>query len=96
MFTSELQQMDKSVLVDKQKHHLCSGNGCCVENLQRTMTDRKEGKRDARESVLSAQFDDEDLWFKRKSNHWYYIAILETIWQCINEWIVLNKIISVK
>ena len=32
----------------------------------------------------------------RKLNYWYYIAIFETIWLCAKEWIVLNKIISVR
>ena len=31
-----------------------------------------------------------------KLNYWYYIAILGTIWQYANEWIVLNRITSDK
>ena len=31
-----------------------------------------------------------------KLNDLYYVAILGNIWLCVNEWIVLNRIISVK
>ena len=73
--------MDTPILADQQKniHQLSADTGCCLEVLLSVMTDRDKWLGESRESMLSAQFDDDNdefvfllLW----SFFNYHIALL--------------------
>ena len=83
---------------------LCEDTGCSPENLPEAMNDREKWRERSGISVLTAQHDDDDddkqslklFNYVPKWSYCYCITILGTIWLCVNEWIVLNWIISAK